>query len=44
MNPEGEFVFPLTIKVQEAKGIILKMRLQLEVAKPEVSQKKVDPR
>jgi hypothetical protein len=25
---EGEFEFPLTIKVQDAKGNILKMRLQ----------------
>jgi hypothetical protein len=41
---EGEFEFPLTINVQDAKGNILKMRLQLEVPKPELSQKKVDPR
>jgi hypothetical protein len=33
---EGEFEFPLTIKVQDAKGDILKMRIQLEVAKPEL--------
>ena len=39
---EGEFKFPLTIHVQDAKGNILKMRLQLEVAKPELGQKKVD--
>ena len=37
----GEFEFPLTINVQDAKGNILKMRLQLEVAKPELGQKKV---
>jgi len=36
-----EFEFPLTINVQDAKGNILKMRLQLEVAKPELGQKKV---
>jgi hypothetical protein len=41
---EGEFKFPLIIHVQDAKGNILKMRLQLEVPKPELSQKKVDPR
>jgi hypothetical protein len=29
---EGEFEFPLTINVQNAKGNILKMRIQLEVA------------
>ena len=40
---EGEFEFPLTITVQDAKGNILKMRLQLEAAKPELGQKKVDP-
>jgi len=40
---EGEFEFPLTINVQDAKGNILKMRLQLEAAKPELGQKKVDP-
>jgi hypothetical protein len=39
----GEFEFPLTINVQDAKRNILKMRLQLEAAKPELSQKKVDP-
>jgi hypothetical protein len=39
---EGEFEFPLTINVQDAKGNILKMRLLLEVAKTELSQKKVD--
>ena len=37
---EGEVEFPLTIKVQDAKGNILKMRLQLEVA---LTQKKVEP-
>jgi len=41
---QGEFEFPLTINVQDAKGNILKMRLQLVVAKPELSQKKVNPR
>ena len=41
---EGEFEFPLTLRVQDAKGNILKMRLQLEVAKPEFSEKKVDRR
>jgi hypothetical protein len=40
---EGEFEFPLAIKVQDAKGNILKMRIQLEVAEPELRQKKVDP-
>jgi hypothetical protein len=40
----GEFEFPLTLKVQDAKGNILKMRVQREVAKPELSRKKVDPR
>jgi hypothetical protein len=40
---EGQFEFPLTMNVQDAKGNILKMRLQLEVAKPEL-RKKVDPR
>jgi len=40
----GEYEFPLTINVQDAKGNILKMRLQLVVAKPELSQKKVNPR
>ena len=40
----GEFEFPLTINVQDANGNILKMRLQLAVAKPELSQKKVAPR
>jgi len=33
---EGQFEFPLTINVQDAKENILKMRLQLEVAKPEL--------
>jgi hypothetical protein len=37
------FDFPLTMNVQDNKGNILKMRLQLEMAKPEL-QKKVDPR
>jgi hypothetical protein len=32
---EGEFEFPLTINAQDAKGNILKMRLQLGVPKPE---------
>ena len=41
---ESEFEFPLTINVQDAKGNILKMRLQLEVAKTELSRKKVDSR
>jgi hypothetical protein len=41
---QGEFEFPLTINVQDAKGNILKMRLQLAAAKPELCQKKVDPR
>jgi len=36
---EGEFKFPLTTHVQDVKGNILKMRLQLEVAKPELGQK-----
>jgi hypothetical protein len=40
---EGEFEFPLTINVQDAKGNILKMRLQVAVAKPELSHKKVHP-
>jgi hypothetical protein len=40
----GEFELPLTLKVQDAKGNILKMRVQREVAKPELSRKKVDPR
>jgi hypothetical protein len=44
MNPQGEFEFPLTIKLPDAKGNIFKMRLQLEVPKPELSQKKADPR
>jgi hypothetical protein len=39
---EGEFRFPLTMHVQDAKGNILKMKLQLEVAKPEIGQKKGD--
>lgn len=34
--------FPLTINVQDAKENIWKMKLQLEVAKPELIQKKVD--
>jgi hypothetical protein len=33
MNPQGEFEFPLTIKLQDAKGNILKMRLQLHSAR-----------
>jgi hypothetical protein len=41
---EGEFKFPLTINVQDAKGNILKMRLQLDMANPALSHKKVDPR
>ena len=41
---QGEFEFPLTINVQDAKGNILKMRLQLAAAKPELCQKKVDSR
>ena len=41
---KSEFEFPLTINVQDANGNILKMRLQLAVAKPELSQKKVAPR
>jgi len=40
----GEFEFPLTSKVQDAKGNILKMSIQREVAKPQLSRKKVDPR
>jgi len=40
----GEFEFPLTLKVQDAKGNILKMRVQRGVAQPELSRKKVDPR
>ena len=40
---QDEFEFPLTINVKDANGNILKMRLQLEVAKPELTQKKVDP-
>jgi hypothetical protein len=40
----GEFEFPLTMHVQDAKGNILKMRLQLAIGKPELGQKKVDPR
>jgi hypothetical protein len=38
----GEVKFPLTINVQDAKENICKMKLQLEVAKPELIQKKVD--
>ncbi len=38
----GEVKFPLTINVQDAKENIWKMKLQLEVAKPELIQKKVD--
>ena len=41
---QGGFEFPMTLNVQDAKGNILKMRLQLAVAKPELSQKKADPR
>jgi len=41
---ESEFEFPLILNVQDAKGNILKMRLHLAVAKPGLSQKKVDPR
>jgi hypothetical protein len=33
--PGGEVEFPLTINVQDAKGNVLKMRLQLGVVKPE---------
>ncbi len=40
---EGEAEFPLTINAQDAKGNILKMRLQLEMAKPEYVQKKDAP-
>ena len=40
---DGEFEFPLIINVQDAKGNILKMRLPLEVAKTEISQKKAHP-
>ena len=40
---QDEFGFPLTINVKDANGNILKMRVQLEVAKPELTQKKVDP-
>jgi hypothetical protein len=32
----GEVEFPLTINVQDAKGNILKMRLQLRVPRPEL--------
>jgi hypothetical protein len=32
--PGGEVEFPLAIRVQDAKGNILKMRIQLKVAKP----------
>ena len=39
---EGEFESALTISVKDAKGNILKMRLQLEAAKSELTQKKVD--
>jgi len=39
----GEVEFPLTIKAQDAKGNILKMRLQLGMAKPELIQKKNAP-
>jgi hypothetical protein len=39
----GEVEFPSAINVKDAKGNILKMRLQLEVAKPELGPKKVDP-
>ena len=35
-RPGGEVEFPLTINVQDAKGNILKMRLQLGVPKPEL--------
>ena len=31
---EVDFEFPLTIRVQDARGNILKMKLQLNVAKP----------
>ncbi len=41
--PGGEVEFPLTINAQDAKGNILKMRLQLEMAKPELVQKKDAP-
>ena len=34
--PGGEVEFPLTINAQDAKGNVLKMRLQLEVPKPEL--------
>jgi hypothetical protein len=34
--PLGEVEFPLTINAQDAKGNILKMRLQLGVPKPEL--------
>lgn len=38
-----EVEFPLTINAQDAKGNILKMRLQLEMAKPELVQKNDAP-
>ena len=41
---DGEFEFPLIINVQDAKGNILKMRLQLDATRPELGHKKVDPR
>jgi hypothetical protein len=36
----GEIEFPLTMNAQDAKGNIVKMELQLEMAKPEFVQKK----
>jgi hypothetical protein len=39
----SEVEFPLTINAQDAKGNILKMRLQLEMAKSELVQKRDAP-
>ena len=39
----GEVEFPLTINAQDAKGNILKMRLQYEIAKPVLVEKKNAP-
>ena len=40
---QDEVEFPLTINVKDAKGNILKMRVQLEVAKLEFGREKIDP-
>jgi hypothetical protein len=39
----GEVEFPLTINAQDAKGNILKMRLQFEIAKSVLVEKKNAP-